>query len=175
MRKKIISQQELSLSIANESNKPQIKKIIKKKIIVEYRPPKDSLSELILNNEIHILEKYLKEDGVNPNIRDTTGMTSTWTPLYWSVKLNRIECVEILLIHGADINMVVNDFEECCGTVLDLATLRGDSLMEELLREHAVKEDYNLGQSFKAIRTKLRGKNHNFNFKYYGNKKTETT
>lgn len=138
---------------------------------LEYTPPKNSLSELIFQNKKESLVRKLK--NTNPNIRDSQGQTSSWTPLYWSVKLNRLDCVKILLDHGADINMIVNDLGECYGTVLDLATLRGDEIMENLLREYAKKEDINFGQSFRAIRTKLRGKAPAFNFRYYGKNKRE--
>lgn len=162
-----------------------------------YAPPKDSLSKFVFENDISKLEEkisikvnsinvdFLNKDEINVeksiendlelcsliNKRDEIGFTASWTPLYWSVKLNRIECVKLLLNHGADVNMVINDFEECCGTVLDLATLRGDDEMESLLREHAKTEEANFGQSFKAIRSKLRGKAPAFNFRYYGKKK----
>ncbi len=136
-----------------------------------YRPPKNSLSNLVLENEIEILKVKLLE--IDPNERDVSGYTASWTPLYWSVKLNRVECVRLLLEGGADINMVVNDIEECCGTVLDLATLRGDDIMENLLREYAVKDEVNFGQAFKAIRTKLRGKAPAFNFRYCGKARAE--
>jgi ankyrin repeat protein len=134
------------------------------------KPPKNSIAEMIFNNDIKKLEKLLKENKVDPNSRDGEGLTSSWTPLYWSVKLGKLEFARLLLTHDASINVVVNDIEECCGTVLDLATLRGDQVMENLLREFAEKEDVNLGQSFKALRTKLRGKSPAFNFKYYRKK-----
>lgn len=134
------------------------------------KPLKNSVAEMIFNNDFKKLEKLLKENKIDPNCRDGEGLTSSWTPLYWSVKLGKIECARLLLKHDASINLVVNDIEECCGTVLDLATLRGDQAMEDLLREFAEKEDVNLGQSFKALRTKLRGKSPAFNFKYYRKK-----
>ncbi len=136
-------------------------------MIIDHRPPKGSISELIFFNDIKGLEQQIIEGSIDLNLTDSVGSTHTWTPLYWSVKLRRIECINILLENGADMNLVINDSEECCGTVLDLATLREDDEIEELLREHAEKEDVNLGQSFKAIRTKLRGKAPAFNFRYY--------
>lgn len=139
-----------------------------------YRPPTDSLSEIVFNNNIEALEIFLLENIEEVNERDNSGSTCSWTPLYWSVKLKRLECMKMLLEAGANINLVINDCDECCGTVLDLATIRGDDLTEEVLREYAEKEDINFGQSFKAIRTKLRGKAPAFNFRYYGkNKKDE--
>jgi len=81
--------------------------------------------------------------------------------------------MKVLLEAGANINLVVNDCDECCGTVLDLATIRGDDEIEDILREYAEKEDINFGQSFKAIRTKLRGKAPAFNFRYYGKAKKD--
>lgn len=148
-----------------------ITKKIREEVIISHRPPKNSLSELVFNGKIEELKKKLKQQNINPNLRDECGSTCSWTPLYWSVKLGKIDIARILLNHGANINLVVNDFEECCGTVLDLATLRGDDEMECLLREFAEKDDINFGQSFKAIRTKLRGKAPAFNFRYYGKKK----
>ena len=138
--------------------------------IISYRPPKNSLSELIYLDKSLELEKKLKSQ-TDPNRRDEEGETHSWTPLYWGVKMGHVECVKLLLTYGADINIVVNDHDECCGTVLDLATLRSDDEMELILREFAEKEDVNLGQAFKAIRTKLRGKAPAFNFRYYGKKK----
>lgn len=140
--------------------------------MIQCCPPKDTLSELIYNNDIATLERKLQEN-IDPNERDTEGNSFSWTPLYWGVKLERVECVQLLLSYGANINIVVNDCEECCGTVLDLATLRGNDDMENLLREFAQREDINLGQAFKAIRTKLRGKAPAFNFRYYGKKKVQ--
>jgi hypothetical protein len=139
----------------------------------EHRPPKGSLSELVFLNKLEILENKLLSGNINPNERDEVGVTCSWTPLYWAVKLMKYEAVKILIENGANINIVVNDCEECCGTVLDLATLRGDDSMEILLREFGEKEDVEFGQSFKAIRTKLRGKAPAFNFRYYGKKKME--
>ena len=143
---------------------------IRLETLLTHRPPKNTLSELIFQNKTSELESKLKKN-TNPNQRDEKGSTFSWTPLYWGVKMGHIECVKILLNYGADINIVVNDCDECCGTVLDLATLRSDLEMEIILREFAEKEDVNLGQSFKAIRTKLRGKAPAFNFRYYGKKK----
>lgn len=148
--------------------KNQATSFIREEIILQHRPPKGSISELIfLNNTSELIEK-LSNSEININATDATGSTYSWTPLYWSVKLRRLECIKILLESGGDMNIVINDCDECCGTVLDLATLRDDDEVEEILREYAEKEDVNLGQSFKAIRTKLRGKAPAFNFRYYG-------
>jgi ankyrin repeat protein len=136
------------------------------------KPPKNSLSELVFHEKIEELEKKLKL-GIIPDGRDEHGLTASWTPLYWSVKYRKIECVKLLLSYGANINLVVNDLEECCGTVLDLATLRCDDEMEFILREFAEKEEVNLGVTFKAIRTKLRGKAPAFHFNSYGKKRTD--
>jgi Ankyrin repeat len=125
-------------------------------------PPKDTLSYLVFSNNLKKLIEKLGE--LDPNTRDNTGATHSWTPLYWSVKLRKVDVIKTLLEHGADINVVVHDESECCGTVLDLVTLRGDSEIEVILREFADKEEINMGQSFKAIRTKLRGKSPAFNF-----------
>lgn len=144
---------------------------IREEICLQYRPPRNSLSEKIFLDNLIDLENMLQDSKNDPNLRDAVGPTSSWTPLYWGVKLGRTECVKILLSYGANINVVVNDCDECCGTVLDLATLRGDNDMETLLREFAEKEDVSLGQSFKAIRTKPRGKAPAFNFRYYGKHK----
>lgn len=145
---------------------------IAKEASSNFKPPKNSLSELVFYEKIEELQKKLKS-GMHPDCRDNNGLTASWTPLYWSVKFRKIECVRLLLKHGADINMVVNDFEECCGTVLDLATLRSDQEMEVLLREFAEKDDVNLSMKFTAIRTKLRGKAPAFHFNTYPKKKQE--
>lgn len=142
--------------------------LLRQEIILSHRPPQGTLSELVFLNDLKKLKKIISHQQIDINTTDLIGITHTWTPLYWSVKLRRIECMLLLLAHGADMNIVVNDSEECCGTVLDLSTLREDEEIENLLREHAEKEDVNLGQSFKAIRTKLRGKAPAFNFRYYG-------
>lgn len=152
-------------------HKNQITNYIREEIILQHRPPKNSLSELIFNNDIEQLEKILTSKDIDANMPDNCGSTHSWTPLYWAVKMRRIECMQILLDFGVDINIVIHDCDECCGTVLDLATLREDKEIENLLREFAEKEDVNLGQSYKAIRTKLRGKAPAFNFRYFGNKK----
>lgn len=137
------------------------------------KPPKNSLSELVYTNKLQELEKRLGADNMLVDSRDEVGPTASWTPLYWSVKYRKFECTKMLLTYGADINMVVNDLEECCGTVLDLATLRCDEEMENLLRDFAEKDDINLGVTFKAIRTKLRGKAPAFHFNGFGKKKAE--
>lgn len=141
--------------------------LLREKMIIEHRPPKNSISELVFYNDIDSLKAKIETGNLDLNLTDSIGTTHTWTPLYWSVKLRRVECINLLLENGADMNLVINDSEECCGTVLDLATLREDEEIEELLRTYAEKEDVNLGQSFKAIRTKLRGKAPAFNFRYY--------
>lgn len=152
-------------------HKSNITNYIREEIILQHRPPKNSLSELIFNNEINKLEQILTSKDIDPNTPDNCGSTHSWTPLYWAVKMRRLECMQILLNFGVDINVVIHDCDECCGTVLDLATLREDKEIENILREFAEKEDVNLGQSYKAIRTKLRGKAPAFNFRYFGKKK----
>ena len=132
----------------------------------EFRPPRSSLSSLVLENRWKELEKKLKSK-VDPNTRDDTGLTASWTPLYWSVKLGRVECVRLLLSFGADVNMVISDIDECSGTVLDLVSIRGDSAMEAVLREHVRKDEISINQAFRAIRTKLRGRAPAFNFRQY--------
>lgn len=149
----------------------QVTNFIREEVVLAHRPPKGSLSELVFLNQLDNLIKRLECADCDANAIDATGSTHSWTPLYWAVKMRRIECMAVLLNHGVNINIVVNDSDECCGTVLDLATLRDDSEIEEMLREFAEKEDVNLGQSFKAIRTKLRGKAPAFNFRYYSKKK----
>ncbi len=135
-------------------------------------PPKNSLAELVYHEKIDELKTKIKKGKgkVDLDARDNIGATASWTPLYWGVKFQKVDCVRLLLDSGANINTVVNDLEECCGTVLDLAILRGDSEMETLLREFAEKEEVNLNVTFKAIRTKLRGKAPAFNFNSYGKK-----
>lgn len=133
-------------------------------------PPKNSISELVYHNKIEELKKHIKKQNKCLDNRDSVGQTASWTPLYWGVKYKRFECVELLLANGASLNIVINDLEECCGTVLDLAILRGDCQMENLLRQFVEKEEINLNVTFKAIRTKLRGKAPSFNFNSYSNK-----
>lgn len=137
------------------------------------QPPKNSLSELVYSENLDELLQKLNCETINVDCRDEEGPTASWTPLYWSVKFRKIECAKLLLTYGADINMVVNDLDECCGTVLDLATLRCDEEMETLLRDFAEKDDINLGVTFKAIRTKLRGKAPAFHFNGFGKKKAD--
>lgn len=137
-----------------------------------YMPPKNSLSELVFNNNLDLLESALKVENRFVDERDDTGETTSWTPLYWAVKYRHVECVKLLLSYGATVNTVINDMEECSGTVLDLVTLRGDSEIEDVLREYIERDNVNTTNSpFKAIRTKLRGKAPAFNFAYYGKKK----
>ena len=134
-------------------------------------PPKNSISELVFYNKKEALVKKIKNQQIDLDCRDNIGQTASWTPLYWGVKFRKIECVHLLLEHGANINVVINDLEECCGTVLDLAILRGDTEMEDLLRSYVEKQELNLNQTFTAIRTKLRGKAPAFNFNSYVNNK----
>lgn len=159
--------------IVNQNKKRNVIQNFREETQIHYRPPVNSLSEIIFNNNIEALGKFLENNIEQVNERDNSGSTCSWTPLYWSVKLKRIDCMRLLLAAGANINLVVNDCDECCGTVLDLATIRGDDAIEEILREYAEKDDINFGQSFKAIRTKLRGKAPAFNFRYYGKTKKE--
>lgn len=141
--------------------------------ISDCRPPQGSLSELVFLNKIKEIKLALSQEDFLSNNRDGSGTSCSWTPLYWAVKLRKYDIVELLLENGANINIVVNDCEECCGTVLDLATLRGDDEIEVLLRAYAEKEEVEFGQSFKPVRTKLRGKAPAFNFRYYSKKKIE--
>lgn len=138
----------------------------------ELRPPVNTLSELVFKNKIKEIEKILSDTTLSIDERDMEGETHSWTPLYWAVKFRHIECVKVLLKHGATVNTVITDMDECCGTVLDLATLRGDAEIEEVLREHVDKEAINTTNSpFSPIRTKLRGKAPAFNFTFYGKAK----
>ena len=162
-----------SKSTDNYDQNHNVTQQFREEIISQHRPPQGSLSELVFFNQIELLQEQLI--NAEPNERDGVGSTSSWTPLYWAVKFMKYDAARILLEHGSNINTVVNDCEECCGTVLDLATLRGDDEMENLLRAFAEKDDVEFGQSFKAIRTKLRGKAPAFNFRYYGKKKVEET
>ena len=139
---------------------------------IKISPPKNSLSEIVFNNHFEKLETILKNGVSSIDDRDQIGQSTSWTPLYWAVKQRHIECVKLLLEYGATVNAVVNDMEECCGTVLDLATLRGDTEMESVLREYIERDNLaTTNAPFKAIRTKLRGKAPAFNFTYYGKKK----
>lgn len=151
----------------------KIQNQIRTETLLACKPNKNSLSYLIYTGNHKKLHEKISQTDIDVDARDDNGLSCSWTPLYWSVKLKRYECAEVLLQHGANINIVINDFDECCGTALDLAILRNDEKMENLLREYAEKDDINLGQAFKAIRTKLRGKAPAFNFKYYGKKSQE--
>lgn len=133
------------------------------------KPQKNSLAELVFKNKSEELSQKLQDNIEDLDIRDDMGETISWTPLYWAVKFRHIECVKILLEYGASINTVVTDLDECCGTVLDLAMLRGDEEIEAILREFIEKGSLSTTNSpYKAIRTKLRGKAPAFNFAYYG-------
>lgn len=132
--------------------------------IIKREPEKDSLPYFIVHNNLEKLTEML-EKGIDPNERDLAGVTCSWTPLYWSSKLRNIEAIKILLEYGADINLVVHDDDEICGTVLDLASLRLDNELEELLREYARETGTSLSNSFKAIRFKCRGKAPSFDFR----------
>lgn len=132
--------------------------------IIKREPEKDSLSYFIVHNNLEKLTEML-ENGIDPNERDLAGVTCSWTPLYWSSKLRNIEAIKILLEYGADINLVIHDDDEICGTVLDLASLRLDNELEELLRESARETGTSLSNSFKAIRFKCRGKAPSFDFR----------
>lgn len=143
-------------------------KCLRSNMVIKQEPPINSLSYYVVHNHIDKLRDSLMSGLQNPNCRDDFGVTCSWTPLYWSIKIGNKEAARTLLEFGADINLVIHDFHECCGTVLDLATLREDLDMEELLRSAADNSGVNLGQSFKALRTKLRGKAPAFNFRHYG-------
>lgn len=147
--------------------KHQAVSLIREETILNCRPPKNSLSEIVFENRTEDLRKVLSSGALDADAIDSTGSTYSWTPLYWSVKFRRAECTEMLLEHGVNIHAVVNDCDECCGTVLDLVTLREDYEFETILRKHAEKTEMNFGQAFKAIRTKLRGKSQSFNFRHY--------
>lgn len=105
------------------------------------------------------------------NTRDSTEDSYSWTPLYWGVKFRRTEIINILLEYGADINQVVNDTMECCGTPLDLATLREDQEIIDLLQSFAKDQDIATSQNYQNIRTKPKGKEkRSFNYDYYSKK-----
>lgn len=143
-----------------------------------YTPPTKSISHFIFQNDLENLIRHIENQIGNEkfdlNQCDEIGETASWTPLYWAVKLNKIDFVKCLLEKGADVNVVINDYNECCGTALDLAMLRGYDSIELVLKEYMEKEAIkNQKGGFKNIRTKPRGKAPAFNFKYYGKKKRE--
>ena len=173
LKKNVVLELEVENQVLNVKKKDNPVKNFRDELKFNYSPPKNSLSDMVFNNDFQSLEKLLLKDMADINERDNSGVTCSWTPLYWSVKLKHVECMKVLLKAGANINLVINDYDECCGTVLDLATIRSDSLTEEILREYAEKDDINFGQSFKAIRTKLRGKAPAFNFRYYSKTKID--
>jgi ankyrin repeat protein len=139
----------------------------------EIIPPKNTISELVFKNDLKSLKKKLQKGNVDLDARDGVGYTASWTPLYWGVKYENNECVQLLLEHGANPNIVINDLDECCGTVLDLALLREDTIIEEIIRQYVNNDDINVNVTFKAIRTKLRGKSPSFNFNSYVNKNSK--
>lgn len=139
-------------------------KCFRSNTLIRREPEVNSLSYFIVHNNLEKLTELL-ENGVDPNERDLAGVTCSWTPLYWSSKLRNIDAIRILLEYGADMNLVVHDDDEICGTVLDLASLRLDSELEELLRESAKENGTSLSNSFKAIRFKCRGKAPSFDFR----------
>lgn len=137
-------------------------------LTIANKPPKTAtLSSLVFNNKVQELKKNLSKNKSNVNVIDSTGETHSWTPLYWSVKTRNKQCTKLLLEAGADMNAIINDGDECYGTVLDLVTIRNDTEMEAILRGHAEKDQIAFSKSFKAIRTKIRGKSPAFNFKNY--------
>lgn len=139
-------------------------KCFRSNLLIKREPELDSLSYFIVHNNLDKLTNMLK-DGIDPNERDMAGVTSSWTPLYWGAKLRNLDAIKILLSYGAEINLVVHDDDEICGTVLDLASLRSDLELEELLRESAKETGVSLSNSFKAIRFKCRGKAPSFDFR----------
>lgn len=139
-------------------------KCLRSNTLIRREPEEDSLSYFIVHNNLEKLKTLLIE-GFDPNERDESGVTCSWTPLYWSAKLRNLEAIKTLLEYGASLNLVVHDEDEVCGTVLDLATLRNDDELEILLRDNAKETGVDLSNSFKAIRFKCRGKAPSFDFR----------
>ena len=134
-------------------------------ITSRFNPSRNSIAHLIIKNDLKNLKKKVTKQNVNQ--REDKNLVSSFTPLYWAVKYKRLEAAEILLNSGANVNLVINDLEECCGTALDLACLRDDQAMEELLRKYTDKEKIDQNTSYRAIRSKLRGKSTpGFSFRY---------
>lgn len=122
-------------------------------------PPKSSLSILIYLNDIPNIKNKIKESKDCFNITDNEGFSSSWTPLYWAVKLRRIECIKILLENGVNINTVVHDLDECCGTVLDLVSIRKDTDIENILRTYMDQDTLNQLNltTYTSLKTRPRG------------------
>ena len=139
-------------------------KCLKSNTLIRREPESNSLSYFIVHNDLNSLKDKL-EEGIDPNDRDSIGVTCSWTPLYWSAKLRNLDAIKILLSYGASLNLVIHDEDEICGTVMDLATLRKDGELENILRESAQDNGVSLSNSFKALRVKCRGKAPSFDFR----------
>lgn len=149
--------------------KNQVTNYIREEVILSNSPPKNSLSFLIFENNIKELKKQIQTSIENLNITDNEGHTFSWTPLYWAVKLRRLECVKLLLSAGVNVNVVVHDLDECCGTVMDLASIRNDEEIEQLLRSHVEKEEVNTIHTYTSLKTRPRGKAQPPSYIFYGN------
>lgn len=145
---------------------------------IQNMPEVGSIGKMIFDNNKEAIMQLVKQsnnilDLINS--RDNTEDSYSWTPLYWGVKLQRKEIISILLQHGADINQVVNDTTECCGTALDLATLRGDLEIIELLESFAESKDISTSLQYQNMRTKPKGREKRvFNYDYYSKKNLST-
>lgn len=147
----------------------QVTNFIRDEVILSNTPPKNSLSFLIFENNIKELQKHIQSNIEGLNNTDNIGNTFSWTPLYWAVKLRRVECVKLLLSAGVNVNVVVHDLDECCGTVMDLASIRNDIEIEKLLRSHVEKEEVNTIHTYTSLKTRPRGKAQPPSYIFYGN------
>lgn len=149
--------------------KNQVTNFIRQEVLLSNTPPKNTLSFLIFENNIKELKKQIQSKVEELNTTDNEGHTFSWTPLYWAVKLRRIECVKLLLSAGVNVNVVVHDLDECCGTVMDLASIRNDLEIEQLLRNHVEKEEVNTINTYTSLKTRPRGKAQPPSYIFYGN------
>lgn len=147
----------------------QVTNFIREEVILSSTPPKNSLSFFIFENNIKELQKHIEANVESVNNTDSVGHTFSWTPLYWAVKLRRVECVKLLLSVGVNVNVVVHDLDECCGTVMDLASIRNDTEIEKLLRSHVDKEEVNTIHTYTSLKTRPRGKAQPPSYIFYGN------
>lgn len=100
-----------------------------------YTPPIDSISALIYKGDVVGLQEKLALDKSLSNSLDNKGPTSSWSPLYWAIKLEKIDCAKILLDNDADVDVVVYDDAECLGSVLDLAVIRKEKARSREVRK----------------------------------------
>lgn len=95
----------------------------------------DPLLLSIYLQKIKVSDYLLSTMGINPNTKDDTGFTA----LHYAVNTTEIKFVELLLKHGAEVN-VINNYME---TPLHLAASYNDTEMYNLLIKHGAKSSKN--------------------------------